>query len=407
MKLKSFIVIFMFVLVGGPQFAFSQSEKQKALEAERQSLLRQIKELNALYSSDKKKERSILTQVEDVNYKISVRRNLIKVTNDQANQLTREINANQKEITNLREQLKELKEDYAQMVVKTYKSRSEQSKVMFLLSSENFKQAYKRLQYINQYKEYQKQQAADIKLKTQSLQDLNVTLLKQKEDKQKLIAENRKAKRELEEEVKAQESLMASVKKDMNKHLASLKKKRQEKERIDREIDRLIREAIAASNKKAGKSTNSNQFVLTPEGKKLASNFEANKGKLGWPVERGVIRTRYGNQRSTIDNSVTQNFKGIRIATEKNAKVKAVFSGEVSRILVIKNANPGVMIRHGNYLTVYFNLSKVYVKPGDKIGVGQEIGEVFTNQFTGETLLGFRVYKNDKETNPEYWLAKK
>ena len=385
---------------------FSQSDKLKALEAQRAQFQKEIRELNALLLSDKGKQKSVLTQVENYNYKISVLQNLIQITNDQANQLTREINANQNEISSLREQLEALKKDYAAMIVKSYKSKSDQSKVMFLLSSENFKQAYKRLQYINQYKDYQKQQAEDIKAKTEKLQMLNITLLKQKEQKQKLVEENRKTKRELESEMKIQESLMAEIRKDMRKHTAELNKKKQEADRIDREINRLIREAIAASNKEAGNTKSTGNFVLTPAAKKLAASFEANKGKLGWPVERGIIKSKFGVQRSIADKSVTQNYEGIKIATEQGAQVKAVFNGEVSQIMVIKNANPAIIVRHGNYITVYLNLSKIYVKKGDKISTGQIIGEVFTNQFTGETLLGFRVYKNDQKQNPEYWLAK-
>lgn len=384
----------------------AQSDKQKALEAKRQRVLKELNQLNALLSIDKKKEKSVVSQVEDVNYKIRVQQNLISITNDQANQLTREINSNQREISSLRKQLTELREDYANMIVKSYKSKSEQSKVMFLLSSENFKQAYKRLQYINQYKDYQKQQAEDIRVKTEDLQRLNIELSKQKREKDKLVAENKKAKKALEKEMKAQKELMALIRKDLNKHNAEIRKKRQEAARIDKEINRLIREAIAASNKKAGKSTSSKAFVLTPAAKKLASNFEANKGKLGWPVDRGVIKSRYGLQRSITDNTVKQNYRSIYIATEKNAKVKSVFNGEVFKIMIIKNANPAVMIKHGNYVTVYMNMSKINVKTGDKIKTGQVIGEAFTNKKTGQTLLGFRVYKNDVTQNPEYWLSK-
>ncbi len=387
-------------------FGHSQSNKLKDLEAKRAQYAKELKQLNALLSLDKKKEKSVVTQVEDVNYKIRVRQNLIDITNEQANQLTREINANQKEITNLRVQLKTLRDDYANMIVKSYKSKSEQSRVMFLLSSENFKQAYKRLQYINQYKDYQKQQAEEIKQKTQDLQKLNLTLLDQKEAKKKLIAENKKAKKALELEMKAQSELMALIKQDLKKHTAELKQKQKEAARIDREIDRLIKEAIAASNKKAGNKKSTGKFVLTPEAKKLASKFEANKGKLGWPVERGVIKVKYGVQRSITDRSITQNYQGIKIATEKNAKVKAVFNGEVSQILIIKNSNPAVLIRHGDYLTIYHNLSKIFVKKGDKVTTGQLIGEAFTSSKSGQTLLGFRVYKNNNPQNPEYWLSK-
>jgi septal ring factor EnvC (AmiA/AmiB activator) len=145
--------------------------------------------------------------------------------------------------------------------------------------------------------------------------------------------------------------------------------------------------------------------VLTPEAKVLASNFEANRGKLGWPVSRGVIKGKFGKTRSLADRSVEVNNSGVKIATERNAQVKSVFTGEVSKIVIVKNANPAVIIRHGNYLSIYNNLSKIYVKSGDKVATGQPIGEVFTNRSTGESLLDFRIYKNDKKLNPEYWLA--
>lgn len=387
--------------------ANAQSDKQKELEAKRQKYQNELKQINALLFSDKKKEKSLVTLVEDLNYKVSVRRNLIKITNDQANLLTREINANQNEISSLRDQLKELKANYADMVVKSYKSKSEQSRVMFLLSSDNFKQAYKRLQYINQYANYQKEQGELIKEKTLKLQELNNDLLRQKKDKDKLVQENREVKKQLEIELKEQEALMISIRKNLNTYASQAKKKQEEINRIDREIDRLIREAIAASNKEAGKTTTAtSKFVLTPEAKALARNFESNKGKLPWPVEKGVVKVKYGTQPSPIDRTVTINSQGVKIATEKGTKVRAVFDGEVSQILVIPNANPVVMIRHGNYITVYKNMSKIYVNKGDKVTTKQEIGEVFTNQSNGETMLGFGVYKDSKTQNPASWVYK-
>ncbi|MEN8886440.1 MAG: peptidoglycan DD-metalloendopeptidase family protein [Winogradskyella sp.] len=384
----------------------AQSAAQKKLEKQRQQVLKEMKQINALLFTKKKQEKSEITRIEDLNLKVSARKNLIRITNEQANLLTREINSNQKEITSLRAQLKELKDDYAAMVVKSYKSKSEQSKVMFLLSSDNFKQAYKRLQYMKQYTNYQKEQGEAIKTKTKDLQDLNIQLSKQKEDKKKLIEENRAAKRQLELDVKEHETLMASIKNNMSKLTARIKQKKQEADRIDKEINRLIKEAIAASNKEAGKKTSTGKFVLTPEAKRLATNFAANQGKLGWPVSRGVIKAKFGKGRSLTDSSVEVNNPGIKIATEDSAEVKAVFNGEISKVVIVKNGNPAIIIRHGNYLTIYTNLSKIYVKSGDKVKTGQAIGQVFTNKTNGESMLGFRVYKNDQKLNPQYWLTK-
>jgi len=386
---------------------FSQNKKQQELEERRQELRQEIQKINQLQQENKSKEKSQLSLIESYNYKINVLNNLISVTNQQANLLTREINSNQKKISKLRDELKVLKADYAAMIVKSYKSKNQQSRIMFLLSSDNFKQAYKRLQYMKQYSDHQKQQGLEIKLKSEELQNINTSLLKQKEDKQRLITENRAVQKTLEEERKQHEVLMASIKKNINVYAAQIRAKQQEADRIDKEIDRIIRAAIVKSNTKAGKpATASAEFSLTPEEKVLTSNFVSNKGKLPWPVEKGYVTVRYGSQPSPIDKSLTIKSNGVRIATEKGAKVKAVFNGEVSSIVVIKNANPIVMIRHGNYITAYRNLSKVYVKEGDKVTTKQDIGEVFTNPANGETILNFIIYQNLKTLNPAEWVYK-
>ncbi|MGZ0015503.1 murein hydrolase activator EnvC family protein [Yeosuana sp. AK3] len=400
---KLILILTLLVSVSG----LSQNKKQQELEERRQELRQEIQKINKLQLENKSKEKSQLSLIESYNYKISVLNNLITVTNQQANLLTREINTNQKKITKLRTELKALKEDYAAMIVKSYRSKNQQSRIMFLLSSNNFKQAYKRLQYMKQYSDHQKQQGQEIKVKSDELQVINANLLKQKEEKQNLIAENKVVQKSLEDERKQHQSLMASIKKNINVYAAQIRAKQQEADRIDREIERIIREAIAKSNKKAGKVETSTGFALTPEEKVLASNFIANKGKLPWPVEKGFVTVRYGTQPSPIDKSLTIRSNGVRIATEKNAKVLAIFNGEVSRIVVIKNSNPIVMIRHGNYITAYKNLSKVYVKEGDKVTTKQEIGEVFTNPSNGDTILNFVIYDQKVNTlNPAEWIYK-
>lgn len=409
-------MILCFVMLFSVTSSFSQSKKQQELEQRRQEILKEIQQINNLLFANKKKEKSIVSVVEDLNYKVKVRQNLIKITNDQANLLTREINDNQKQISNLRSQLEALKEDYAAMVVKSYKSKSEQSRVMFLLSSENFKQAYKRLQYIRQYTKYQEQQGEEIKDKTQKLQELNTSLLQQKKDKERLIEENRIAKKKLEEDVKEHQQLVASIRKDLSKYSAQVKTKQQEADRIDKEIDRLIKEAIAEANRKAnsGNTTatttkSSSGFALTPEAKVLSANFESNKGKLSWPVEKGVVKMRYGTQPSPIDPSITIQSNGVRIATEKGEKVRAIFDGTVTGIISSKTGNPTVLIQHGNYFTAYKNLSKVYVKKGDKVSTKQFIGEVFTD-YNNDTILSFSLFKvvsGDSQTqDPAGWIYK-
>ncbi|MDC0106519.1 peptidoglycan DD-metalloendopeptidase family protein [bacterium] len=383
---------------------FSQSKKQQELEERRRELRQEIQQIGALLFEGKKEQKSVLSVVEDLNFKINVRKNLINITNQQANLLTREINSNQTKISKLRVRLKALKDDYAKMIVKSYKSRADQSKLMFLLSSTNFQQAYKRLQYIKQYAEYQKLQAELIKTETAKMQQLNIELVTQKKNKQTLIEENKMAKSILDQERTQQNTLIIDIKNNLSKFTAQLKTKQRESNKIDKEIRKIIQAAIAASNKKAGKSSKSKVFSLTPEQKILAANFTSNKGKLPWPVAKGVVKLRYGNNPSPIDRSLTIKSNGVRIATNKGEEVRAVFEGVVQGVMTPKNGNNTIMVRHGNYITVYKNLSKFYVQKGDKVTTKQVIGEVITNKASGETILSFGIYKDSATQNPSQWI---
>ncbi|GAB1857944.1 peptidoglycan DD-metalloendopeptidase family protein [Flavobacteriaceae bacterium MHTCC 0001] len=403
---RNVIFLFFVALFIGNGILYAQNNKQKQLETRRQELRREIEKINELRSENKSKEKSQLSLIEDFNYKISVLSNLIKVTNQQANLLTREINSNLKQIDDLQDELKLLKEDYAAMVVKSYKTRNQQSRIMFLLSSDNFKQAYKRLQYMKQYANHQKEQGEAIKAKRLELQQINKELLAKQKDKKALVDGNKKTQGSLEKERAQHRSIMTSIRKNLNRYASQIRAKQREADRIDREIQRILRAEIAKANKKVGKSTSSVSFALTPKEKTLANSFESNKGKLPWPVERGRVSLGYGKQPSSIDKSLTIQSNGVRITTTKGAKVLAVFNGTVSRILRIKNANPAVVIRHGNYLTIYKNLGKVYVKEGQAITTKQQIGEVFTNPTSGETVLSFVVMKNLNTQNPSSWIYK-
>ena len=405
-KLKYFSFILFIFLAIGSSIANAQSQRQQELEEKRRELQQEIREITKLLFAGKKEKKSVVSAVEDINYKISVRKNLIRITNQQANLLTREINANQDEISTRRVKLKALKEAYADMIVKSYKNRARDNKLMFLLSSSSFQQAYRRLQYIKQYADYQRQQAEIIKVETKQLQLLNQDLLVQKKDKQKLVGENKAAKLILDKELKDQQAFIESIQKNLAKFSAQIKDKQKASEKLDKEIRKLIREAIAASNKKAGKSVKSRTFSMTPEQKVLAANFTANKGKLPWPVASGVVKMRFGTNPSPIDPSIKIKSNGVRIATNKGEPVRAVFDGVVQGIMTPKNGNNTIMIRHGNYITVYKNLSKFYVSKGDKVTTKQILGEVITNKASGESILSFGIYKDSAIQNPSIWVYK-
>ncbi|MFV8225300.1 murein hydrolase activator EnvC family protein [Christiangramia aquimixticola] len=397
---RSLFYILIFIL--SFQSVTGQTNRED-LEKRRIELRNEISRINELRISNQKKQRSVLSQVEDLGQQIKTTEDLIKLTNQQANLLTRELTTNSNKIGSLRKELEQLKEDYARMIEKSYKSKSQQSRVMFLLSSKNFLQAYKRLQYMKQYTNYRKQQGEEIKANTLELQKLNSQLIQQKEEKQKLIAENRKTRAQLEENRKSQQALMATIKQREGEFAAQLKKKQKEIDEIDRAIDRMIRESIARANKETG-STSRNTYELTPAAKALAADFNNNKGKLPWPVRSGVVTMRYGKQPHPVVKSVMVNNNGVRIDTDKGGKARAVFNGTVSEVQAVKGANKAVMVRHGDYITIYNNLEKVFVSRGDTVTTEQEIGEIATSKTTGKTTLHFLIYKNDQKMDPADWI---
>lgn len=395
--------VFLFWIGIGAGIAQTPSPRQQALEAQRIRLKNEIKQINNLLFSSKKTRKNVVTEVEDLQVKLEVREELIRVTNTQVNYLTRKISLNERTISEQRKELEVLKEDYAKMIQNAYASKSLQNRLMFLFSSENFQQAYKRIQYLKQYTRYRRKQGIAIAEKTQLLQQLNTVLLEERAKKQELVQENKEVQEQLRNERKAQEGLIKQLRQKERSLARQISKKEQEARAIDKEIDRLIKEAIAASNRAAGKKGQI-AFELTPEARLLAANFEANKGRLPWPLEKGVVVQRFGRQQHPVVKTTTIQSNGVTIATAPSSTVRAVFEGEVMSVVSFKGSNPSVLIRHGNYITVYKNLGSLYVKKGDKVKAKDPIGEVFTNQQTGKTEIQFSIFNNIKVLNPQGWL---
>lgn len=424
---------------------WSQDSQQEKLEQRKAQIQQEIKENERLLQTVKKKEKSAVSVMAIQEKKIALKENLIKTTEKQTKLLSNDMYINQLEINKLKRILKVLKEDYAKMIVKSYKSRSEESRAMFLLSSKNFQQAYKRLQYMKQYTSFRKIQGEEINVKSKELLVYNQKLEVQKKAKQKLIDEKEKEKLSLEQEKKEQEKLVNSIKKDKNKIANDIKKKRQEAKAIDKQIDRLIRQAIAEANRKAAaerakakaeankkaaaaralananktnkvtekpvekeeatKPISSTKIDLTPEAKIIADNFRANKGRLPYPVERGKITLGFGNQAHPVYKSLMVHNSGVEITTDEGATARAVFDGVVSSVITLSPVNRAVMIQHGDYFTVYQNLSSVNVGKGDKVNRKQSIGRIRSNGETGKTVIKFLILQNTSYMNPAGWLS--
>ncbi len=401
--------------------AWSQPPTQEQLEARKAKIQEEIFEKEQQLKSVKSKELSVVSQLQLQKEKIGLKEKLIHTTEKQTKLLSNDIYINQLKINQLNRDLDLLKKDYAEMILKSYKSRSEQSRAMFLLSSKNFLQAYKRAQYMKQYASYRKMQGDEIKSKTTQLSNFNAKIGEQKSDKEKLIVENEKEKQDLEKEKQEQEKIANQIKKEKGKIVAEIKKKQQETRKIEGQIQKLIREAIAEANRKTAadrakanptKTTaastraveTSTKIVLTSEGQLVANNFRANKGKLPWPVERGVVTLPFGDQPHPVYKMLTVHNSGVEITTESGASARAVFGGEVTKVYKITPLTIAVFIQHGDFFTVYQNLSSVNVSVGDKVSTKQSLGKIRTNGDTGKTVLKFLILQNTNYNNPASWL---
>ena len=400
---------------------YSQPPTQEELEERKAKIQLEIQEKEQLLQSVKSKEKSVVTQLQIQKEKIGLKEKLIKTTEKQTKLLGNDIYVNQIKINQLNRDLEQLRKDYTAMILKSYKSRSEQSRAMFLLSSENFLQAYKRAQYMKQYASYRKMQGHEIEGKTKQLVGYTNKIVVQKTEKEKLIAENENEKKELVKEKKEQEKIASQIQKQKGKIIAEIKKKQQETKKIDAQIQKLIRETIAAANKKTAaakakanpKTTtaestkaveSSAKIVLTSEGQLVANNFRANKGKLPWPVEKGVVSLPYGDQPHPVYRTLTVHNSGVEITTENGASARSVFGGEVTKVIKLSPLNIAVFIQHGDYFTVYQNLISVTVSVGDKVSTKQNIGKIRTNGDTGKTILKFLILQNTTYNNPASWL---
>ncbi|UFH36204.1 murein hydrolase activator EnvC family protein [Flavobacterium acetivorans] len=410
---------------------WSQSSQQEKLEQRKAQIQQEIRDNEKLLQSVKSKEKSAVNIYTIQKNKIRLKEILINTTERQTKLLANDMYINQLAINKLNRELEVLKEDYAKMIVKSYKSRSEQSRAMFILSSENFLQAYKRAQYLKQYTSFRKNQGEEIKGKSTELAAYNDKLNVQKVAKQKLLAENKKERAALEVEKKEQEKLVNAIKKDKNRIVSDIRKKQREAKTIEKQIDRLIREAIAEANRKAALErakakalannskaspkevaaaaakapVSSSRIELTPESKLIADSFRANKGRLPWPVEKGFVSLGYGSQAHPVYSTLVINNSGLEITTNDGAMARAVFGGEVTSVIVLSPINKAVVVQHGDYFTVYQNLSSVSVSKGDKVNEKQSLGRIRTSSETGKTVLKFLLSQNTTYTDPKAWLS--
>lgn len=386
--------------------ALANAQSLEELRKKKEKTNEQIKYTTRLLEEARKNEKQTLNKYKILNKQIELRTNLITGINSEVGVLGEFIDQNAWLVSSLNTDLEELKKEYANLILFAQKNQTNYSKVLFVLSSNSFNQAYKRLMYLKQYTEYRKKQAELIQWIRDLIQVKVKNLERQKTEKETLLQSQKREADQLNKEKKQQGKNLATLQQKQKEFEKKLREQQKIDAQLSREIQKIIDEEIQkakAKAKESGKST----YEMTPEEKLASANFEQNKRRLPWPVERGVITDHFGVHEHPVLKNIQVKNNGIDISTSEGAKARVVFAGEVSRVFMVSGGNWAVIIRHGKYLTVYSNLMSVHVKPGDKVAIKQTIGTVGTDSSDEDkTVLKFQIRKETATMNPEEWIAK-
>jgi len=326
---------------------------------------------------------------------------LIGGINAEITHTERQIGETSAKINQMNNEIEKMKAEYARLVDQAYKNRGQYNKLIYVLSAKDFNEAYRRMKYFQQYSEFRKKQAAEINIKQEELRIVKEQLESQKTEKEQLLAEQRLESRRLEA-VKAEQNREVNGLRTQERRLRSQLLAQQQKEkRLQNEIAKLI----AAETKKMSTSTASPYDRLTPDERLISTNFRGNRGRLPWPTERGSITGFFGVYSNPLFRGIRLDNTGVDITTVGDADVRVIFDGEVAEVGRIPG-NIFVLVKHGNYFTVYSNLANVTVKKGDKLKIKDTIGKVYTERGATTAVLHFEIWEEFNKLNPEQWILK-
>lgn len=458
--MKKIVVFFLILSVG---IVSAQYDKAK-LQKESRALQSQIAKLNKSLKETRANSSKSILYLKQLKTKIATQQKLVNNTRKEKRLLEDEIYLSQLEINKLRREMLELKKEYKEVLVNAYKNKSLQNRVLFILASKNFTEAFRRVKYLEKYSGFQGEKADEIKEKEKAIEKKIEEREKAKNSKEILLAKRKVLQENLEKERLEQNKILASYRQNESNIKTEIKAKEKRNRTLDAKIEAIIKEEIRIAREKAeaerkareeaarkererlakieaarkakeeaarkaaiakakseGKEPEKPKEVAvnTPPPKPkpkptktyesrstseaLASNFSASKGKLPWPVSKGEIVGKFGTQPHPLVPSTTINNSGVKIATGRGQVAKSVFKGTVTRVIAVQGGNKAVMVSHGSYFTVYNNLSSVYVSQGQTISAGQKIGTIYTDT-DGNTILDFQIWKGSSKQNPAYWV---
>ena len=388
---KHIVVLFLGSLFLTPLFA---ADTVKDLQKQQKKLQQDIENTNKMLKQTKRDESATLNKLQLIGENIKTQKQLIHTLDNEITALDQEMTTLSNTRDSLQTVLEQYKLDYAEMVRRSHYARMQQSPLLFLLSSDSFQQLARRARYLQEFAHYRQQQVARIENTQAEIDTQNEQLQEHKNDKQATLATRKREQENLKRDERKQQTMLNQLKskeKDLSKKLQQQQKKVAE---LNKKIDNMIRKQ---ANSKTG---------LTKEQQLVAGGFEANKGRLPWPIEKGLISGHFGKRQHPVYSQVTIDNKGIYLQTTTGSKARAVYKGEVTSCFMIGNTY-AVIVQHGNYRTVYSNLSKLSVKQGDKVETKQYIGTIYTDaEQDQKTELYFQIYKDRDILNPELWIAR-
>lgn len=387
MKLR--IILYILCLLTLPVAA----QNVKDLQKQQRELQQQLEQTAQMLKQTKQNETATENKLNLLNNDIKTRKKLIRNIQGEINALNGEMGTLRQKRFTLQKELEAYKEDYARLVRETHYADMQQSPLLFLLSAKNFQQLIRRVQYMQQFAAYRKEQVKKIESLQSDIDIQNTLLEERKQNRSTALQSQKREQDKLTRDERKQKDMLKSLKKQEKNLLAKQKEQQKKVDALNKQIEEMIAKQVRTTT------------TLTKEQQLIAGGFEANQGRLPWPVEKGFISGYFGKHQHPVHEHVTINNKGIYLQTVAGANARAIYEGEVSSCAQI-NGNYAVIVQHGNYRTVYSPLKKIYVKQGDKVKAKQAIGEIVTDTSEdNKTELYFQIYKDRSIINPGLWLA--
>lgn len=393
--IQSFILTFLLIFISKSE---CYGQKSIQIQQKQEKIRKEIELIEELINETKEKKNKTSNELKILNRKIDLRTEYIRNLNRELIEIENNIDENKKLVRSLENDLINIKKEYARLIYNAYKNRGKENYLIFILSSNSFNQAYKRIKYMQLYTAYKKRQVNLILAYEKVIRKKNEELLRNKNNRENLLAEREKELLNTLTEKEDRKKIIKSLQEKEKDLREEVRKKRTIAEGLQNELERII-----AEERQNAKSI---YETLTPAEKLLSGNFERNKGKLPWPTNQGIITGRFGIHQHPVLKNVKIRNDGIFISTIENEDARAIFDGVVSKIFSLPGSNFAVIIKHGNYYTLYHNLDEVYVKEGEIVKTKEKIGRIYTDKDKNETVLQFQVWREMEKNDPEVWLSK-